>query len=232
VEAHKTNHDTLVSQTPRLTCASAVAKVTFLTPDNALVHANGDWAGFILLSGEAKDLDGIITALRLKQDGPWRLRALQDPVTDTRSTAERPDSIKRAGSMRTLPAVRHISVSVNRPPNEVYDFVLNPENYLPKWATGTNGLLTHVNGEWIAETPTGKVKIRFAERNTFGILDHDFILESGTTIHNPMRVVTNSSGSEIIRTLLREPDMSDEEFSEDAKWVEQDLKTLKDLLEK
>ena len=31
----------------------------------------------------------------------------------------------------------------------------------------------------------GKVKIRFAESNPFGVVDHDVILESGVRIHNP-----------------------------------------------
>lgn len=134
-------------------------------------------------------------------------------------------------SSRTLQAVRHISVSINRPPNQVYDFASNPEN-LPKWATGLGGSIKNVNGEWIADAPMGKVKIRFAKRNTFGILDHDVILESGVKIHNPMRVVPNGSGSEVVFILFRQPDTSDEKFSEDAKWVEKDLRILKDLLEK
>ena len=132
--------------------------------------------------------------------------------------------------MQTLQEVRHISVSVNRSPQEVYDFASNPEN-LPKWATGLGGSIKNVNGEWIADAPLGKVKIRFAERNTYGVLDHDVILESGVQIHNPMRVVPNGRGSEVIFTLLRQPDMSDGKFSEDAKWVEKDLKILKSLLD-
>lgn len=133
--------------------------------------------------------------------------------------------------MKVLQAVRHISVSINRPPREVYEFVSNPEN-LPKWATGLGRSIKNVDGEWIAEAPMGKVKIRFAERNTFGILDHDVISASGGTFHNPMRVVPNGNGSEVIFTLLRQPDMSDEKFSEDANWVEKDLKILKAVLEK
>jgi hypothetical protein len=64
------------------------------------------------------------------------------------------------------------------------------------------------------------------------MVDHDVVLESGIKIHNPMRVVPNRSGSEIVFTLLRQPDMADEEFSQDAKWVEKDLRTLKAVLEK
>jgi hypothetical protein len=127
--------------------------------------------------------------------------------------------------------VQHISVSINRPPNEVYTFVANPEN-LPKWATGLSGSIKKVHGEWIADAPMGKVKIKFAEENKFGILDHEVALESGVTIYNPMRVIANGKGSEIFFTLIRQPEMSGEKFAQDARWVEKDLRKLKELLEK
>ncbi|MBI4092951.1 MAG: SRPBCC family protein [Candidatus Kerfeldbacteria bacterium] len=132
--------------------------------------------------------------------------------------------------MGTTHGVRHISVYINRPPDDVYDFASNPEN-LPKWATGLGGSIKNVNGEWIADAPMGKIKIKFAGRNGFGILDHDVILESGERVHNPMRVVPNGTGSEVIFSLFRQLDMADEKFSEDAQWVEKDLKILKSLLE-
>ena len=127
--------------------------------------------------------------------------------------------------------VRHISVSIDRPPDEVYSFVSNPGN-LPKWATGLGGSIKKVNGEWIADSPMGKVKIKFAEENKFGILDHEVVLESGVTINNPMRVIANGKGSEIFFTLIRQPEVSDEKFEQDAEWVEKDLRILKGLLEK
>lgn len=132
--------------------------------------------------------------------------------------------------MQTTHQVRHISVSINRTPGEVHAFVSNPEN-LPKWATGLGGSIKNVQGEWIADSPMGKVRIRFAEKNTFGILDHEVILESGEAINNPMRVIANGKGSEIFFTLVRRPEMSDEKFEEDAAWVAKDLRILKGLLE-
>ena len=126
--------------------------------------------------------------------------------------------------------VRHVSVSINRPPEEVYVFVSDPEN-LPKWATGLGGSIRKVQGEWIADSPMGKIRITFAEKNTFGILDHEVVLGSGVKIDNPMRVIANGEGSEIFFTLIRRPDISDEKFAEDALWVEKDLKILKGLLE-
>jgi len=125
---------------------------------------------------------------------------------------------------------RHISVSIDRPADRVYAFVSSPGN-LPQWAAGLSGSIKNVNGEWIAESPMGKIKIEFAEKNRFGILDHTVTLPSGEEVNNPMRVFSNSSGSELVFTLYRRPGMSDRMFDEDAKAVAKDLETLKSLLE-
>ena len=47
-----------------------------------------------------------------------------------------------------------------------------------------------------------------------------------------MRVITNRSGSELLFTLFREADMSDEKYASDLELVKQDLNALRDLLEK
>jgi len=91
--------------------------------------------------------------------------------------------------------VRHISVYIARPPAEVYEFASDPRN-LPRWAAGLARSEVRRDGdEWIADTPVGKVRVRFAPRNSFGVMDHDVTLESGITIHNPMRVVPNGEGT-------------------------------------
>jgi hypothetical protein len=136
----------------------------------------------------------------------------------------------RVHDRQNLMEVRHVSVSVDSPPEAVYGFAARIEN-LPKWATGLCQTIRNVNGEWIADGPVGKVKVRFAKRNAFGVLDHDVVLESGDTIHNPIRVVPNGAGSEVMFTLLRQPGVPAEKFAEDAKAVKRDLRTLKALLE-
>jgi len=128
--------------------------------------------------------------------------------------------------------VQHVSVYIARPPAEVYEFASDPRN-LPRWAAGLARSEVKSDGdEWIANAPFGKVRVRFAQRNSFGVVDHDVKLESGVTIHNPMRVVPNRDGSEFIFTLIRQPGMSDAQFAKDKAAVEIDLKTLKDLLER
>ena len=126
---------------------------------------------------------------------------------------------------------QHISVSINRPTDQVYEFVSNPEN-LPKWATGISGSIENVNGDWIAESPMGRVKVKFADKNKFGILDHDVTLPSGAKVYNPMRVFPNNDGSELLFTLYQRPDMSDQMFTEDVKAVIRDLDKLNTLLDK
>jgi hypothetical protein len=125
---------------------------------------------------------------------------------------------------------KNVSVSINRPADEVYEFASNPEN-LPTWAAGLSGSIENVNGEWLAESPMGRVKVEFAVRNDFGVLDHYVTVPSGETFYNPMRVFPNDDGSELIFTVYRRPDVSAESFAEDAAAVSRDLETLKTLLE-
>jgi polyketide cyclase/dehydrase/lipid transport protein len=126
---------------------------------------------------------------------------------------------------------KHISVSINRSAAQVYEFASIPEN-LPKWAAGLSGSIKKLDEDWVAESPMGRVKVKFAEKNQFGVLDHEVTLPSGVKVHNPMRVVPNNDGSELVFSLYRRPNMSDQEFAEDAKSVEKDLAKLKTLLEK
>ncbi len=52
----------------------------------------------------------------------------------------------------------------------------------------------------------------------------------GGAMHNPMRVMPNGSGSEVVFTLFQRG-MSDDEMARDAGMVARDLAALKALLE-
>ena len=126
--------------------------------------------------------------------------------------------------------VHHISTSIARRPSDVYVFASDPRN-LPRWASGLARAEVTPDGDaWVADAPFGRVRVKFAPRNSFGVMDHDVTLESGVTVHNPMRVVPNGEGSECVFTLIRQPGMSDEQLAKDKATVEKDLKTLKGLL--
>lgn len=125
---------------------------------------------------------------------------------------------------------RTISCSINRPPSVVYAFASTPRN-LPQWVTSFCLSVRNSSGEWEMETPTGWIGIRFVPANDFGILDHVVTLSDGQAILNPMRVVANCEGSEVMFTLFQLPGMSNDQFDKDAGMVEADLQTLKAVLE-
>jgi hypothetical protein len=126
---------------------------------------------------------------------------------------------------------KHLSISIERSAAEVYEFASDPEN-LPQWAGGLSGSIKKIDDGWLAEGPMGTVKVNFAEPNKFGVLDHEVTLASGIKFYNPMRILPNNDGSEVIFTLYRQADMSDQQFAIDAESVQRDLNTLKSLIEK
>lgn len=54
----------------------------------------------------------------------------------------------------------------------------------------------------------------------------------GLEISVPVRVVANDAGCEVTFTLFREPDMSIGQHSQDMRLVEQDLQSLKSVMER
>jgi hypothetical protein len=89
----------------------------------------------------------------------------------------------------------------------------------------------NVDGVWFVDTEGGRVRFAFASRNEFGVLDHDVTLPSGETVYNPMRVIPDSRGCEVVFTLRRLPGVTDDEFARDTGLVSGDLARLKRVLE-
>ncbi|MBG0566776.1 SRPBCC family protein [Actinoplanes aureus] len=129
-----------------------------------------------------------------------------------------------------IPHSRHISTHIARPAQVVYDFAAEPTN-LPRWAPGLCDSIAQRDGRWVAESPMGRIELTFAERNAFGVLDHDVTLPTGETFHNPMRVTPDGDGSELVFSLRRRPGVSDEDFERDAAAVLADLLALKRIVE-
>lgn len=123
-----------------------------------------------------------------------------------------------------------VSVGIERTPQEVYAFVSNPAN-LPVWALGFVKDIQQRDGQWIADTALGEARVRFARANQFGVLDHDVELSS-RTFHNPMRVVPNGAGAEVLFTALQFQGVSDEQFAQDLDTIRADLNKLRMVLER
>jgi hypothetical protein len=124
-----------------------------------------------------------------------------------------------------------VSVSIDCPPSTVYTFVANPEN-LPQWAKGLCQSIRPSGAEWVVDTPQGPMIVKFIGRNELGVVDHYVTSALGVEVYVPMRVLSNGPGSEVILTLFRRPDMTEKQYAADVGLVEQDLRTLKNRLER
>lgn len=133
-----------------------------------------------------------------------------------------------AYSARMRP-VKHISQSIDCSPAEAYAFAADPHN-LSKWAHGLGTEVQVHDNVVTANGPLGHIKIVFAPRNQLGVLDHDVTLPNGQTVHNPMRVMPNAQGSELVFSVFRDASATDEAFEKDCAAVAQDLRKLAQLI--
>lgn len=123
-----------------------------------------------------------------------------------------------------------ISLTIDAPAARVYAFASREEN-LPRWVPSFFRRVWHDEGEWRVDSPLGPATVAFAPENPFGVLDHRVRLASGAVFFNPMRVVPNGDGCELMFTLFQSEGISDEDFTRDAALVRADFEVLRRLME-
>jgi hypothetical protein len=123
-----------------------------------------------------------------------------------------------------------ITVYIEAPAERVYAFASKEEN-MPRWVPSFFRSVTREGEQWVVDSPLGKAVFAFAEKNPFGVLDHRIRLPSGEEFFNPMRVIANGQGCELIFTLFQSAAMSDEDFARDAGMVRSDFEVLRHLME-
>ena len=125
----------------------------------------------------------------------------------------------------------HVSTTIDCPAGEVYDYASNPAN-LSTWAAGlADQDVQLVDGQWVVDSPMGRVIVAFAPSNDFCVLDHDVTLPDGETVRNPMRVISNGDGCDVVFTVRRRPGMSETDLAADVDSVNADLAALRTLME-
>jgi hypothetical protein len=128
--------------------------------------------------------------------------------------------------------IKVVSETVGAQADVVYEFARQREN-LHRWALGLASADIEQEGDhWAADSPMGRVQIRMAPKNDFGVLDHDVTTPDGTTTHNAFRVTPVDEGCALTFVVLRAGGASDEAFEQDAAHVRKDLRALKALVEK
>lgn len=126
--------------------------------------------------------------------------------------------------------VRHLTQTIAADPSTVAAIAGNPAN-LPRWAAGLSGGIRQEGDRWFTDAPFGMVEVRFVGPVDLGILDHDVVMPDGSIVHNPLRVMPNDDGSEVVLSLFQRTSMTDDEFEADTAAVRADLQRLRDLVE-
>ena len=127
---------------------------------------------------------------------------------------------------------RTFSVTIRHEWQALYERIWRPEVFT-QWAAGLANSELRQNGEtWLADGSDGPITIRFTSHNPFGVMDHVVDPGDGSAIHVPLRVVQNGDGAEVMLTLFRQPEMSDEHYAADIKLINRDLRSLKSLIER
>lgn len=135
----------------------------------------------------------------------------------------------RQAVARTVPVVMAVAADLERLPEWAHGFASGVERVIDRAPDGEGG----ASGErWVIDAPFGRVSVEFAIDVERGILDHDVVMPDGTVVHNRLRVEPRPHGSELVFTLVRQPDMSDEQWRADAEAVAADLRRLAALCEK
>ena len=119
---------------------------------------------------------------------------------------------------------RTISILVNRKTGDTFDAILScPPKMMPDAKMDNDGW-------WSFSTPRGNAKLKFQEDKSLGILDHVFI-DSEAAWNNSMCVIPMGAESEIIITLTKPHELSDEQFNERMLEMEQALGNMKKIIE-
>ena len=120
---------------------------------------------------------------------------------------------------------RTITMSVSKKTGEVFDAILNaPGKIMPDAKKNSDG-------SWSFSTPRGNANLTFKHNKSFGILDH--LYEDEETLWDvPMRVVPSGDESEVIVTITKPDKLSDEQFDERMREIDELFENLKQIIEK
>lgn len=120
---------------------------------------------------------------------------------------------------------RTISMLVNQKTGDTFDAILNCPPKMMSDAKLTS------DGWWSFSTSRGNARLKFKANKSLGILDHMFIDEESKW-DVPMRIVSCGDESEIIITLVKPDELTDEQFNERMVEIEQVFVNMKKIIER
>ncbi len=86
------------------------------------------------------------------------------------------------------------------------------------------------DGWWSFTGLHGKARLKFNENKSFGILDHQYVDEESSW-DVPMRVVPSGDFSEVVITLNKPDELSDEQFDQRISEIGEMVSAMKNIIE-
>ncbi len=119
---------------------------------------------------------------------------------------------------------RTITFTVEKKTGDAFDAILQvPPKMMPDAKINESGW-------WSFTGPYGKSKLKFNENKSLGILDHQYIDEESSW-DVPMRVVSNGDVSEVVITLNKPNEITDEQFDKRMDELSVMFDSMKNIIE-
>ena len=119
---------------------------------------------------------------------------------------------------------RIISIIVEKKTGDAFDAILQvPPKMMPDAKLNENGW-------WSFTGPHGQSKLKFNENKSLGILDHQYIDEESSW-DVPMRVVSSGDFSEVVITLNKPDELTDEQFNKRVSEIGDMVISMKNIIE-
>ena len=119
---------------------------------------------------------------------------------------------------------RTISITVEKKTGDAFDAILSiPPKMMPDAKINDSGW-------WSFTGPHGKSMLKFNENKSLGILDHQYIDEESKW-DVPMRVVSNGDVSEVVITLNKPDEITNEQFDQRMQELGEMFNSMKNIIE-
>ena len=119
---------------------------------------------------------------------------------------------------------RTITITVEKKTGDAFDAILKiPPKMMPDAQLNDSGW-------WLFTGPYGKSMLKFNENKSLGILDHQYVDEESSW-NVPMRVVSNGDVSEVLITLNKPDEITDEQFDLRVEEISDMFNSMKNIIE-
>ena len=119
---------------------------------------------------------------------------------------------------------RTITITVEKKTGDAFDAILKiPPKMMPDAQLNDSGW-------WLFTGPYGKSMLKFNENKSLGILDHQYVDEESSW-DVPMRVISNGDVSEVLITLNKPDEITDEQFDLRVEEISAMFNSMKNIIE-